>query len=64
MDGLSFFWLLGEASSIVALIFGAGLSVFASEPFHNWYSVRPNAHVPRPEVHEPLNHRLLLEPEW
>lgn len=64
MDALSFFWLLGEASSTVMLICGAGLSAFGSETFHNWYNVRPNAGVPRPEVHDPLNHRLLLEPEW
>ena len=64
MEALSFVWLLGETASIALLVVGAGLSDFSIEPYCSWYRARPPSNVPRLEAHEPLNHRLLLEPEW
>lgn len=64
MELLSFIWLLGETLSIAALLAGAGLTVFAKEPFFCWYLERTSTRIPAPEAHEPLNHRLLLEAEW
>lgn len=59
MDVLSVLWALGETLSIFVLLAGASLSFIAREPFFSWYMQKP-----LPEVHDPFNHRLLLEAEW
>lgn len=41
---------------------GAVLSLFETELFLGCYKGPPKP--PCSEIHEPLNHRLLLEPEW
>ena len=64
MDIISFLWFLGQTLSLIGIAAGAVLTLFATEPLNGGQKVQPNARVPRPEVHEPLNHRLLLEAEW
>ena len=64
MDVISFLWFLGQTLSLIGIAAGAVLTLFATEPLNDGQKVQPNARAPRPEVHEPLNHRLLLEAEW
>ena len=62
MDALDLFWLLGQSLSIVALAWGAYLSIMAAKPFRSLFETGPPDVPARP--HEPLNHRLRLEAEW
>ena len=64
MDALSLFWVLGQTLSILAIVAGAVICLFASEVLDGGQAVRPSSRIPRREVHPPLNHRLLLEAEW
>ena len=64
MDLLSYLWFAGEVLSLFGITAGAVLTLLAREPHGDGQTVRPSARVPRPEVHPPLNHRLLLEAEW
>ena len=64
MDVISFLWFLGQTLSLIGIAAGAVLTLLATEPLNGGQKVQPNARVPRPEAHEPLNHRLLLEAEW
>ena len=64
MDVISFLWFLGQTLSLIGIAAGAVLTLWATEPLNGGQKVQPNARLPHPEVHEPLNHRLLLEAEW
>ena len=64
MDLLSYLWFAGEVLSLLGITAGAVLTLLESESLGDGQTVRPSARVPRPEVHAPLNHRLLLEAEW
>ena len=64
LEVLSYLWFAGEVVSLLVITAGAVLTLLAHGPPGDSQTARPSARVRRPEVHPPLNHRLLLEAEW
>ena len=64
LEVLSYLRFAGEVLSLIGITAGAVLTPLARVPHGGSQTARPSARVPRPEVHPPLNHRLLLEAEW
>ena len=64
LEVLSYLWLAGEVLSLLGITAGAALTLLVRGPNGDSQTARPSARVRRPEVHPPLNHRLLLEAEW
>ena len=64
LEVLSYLWFAGEVVSLLVITAGAVLTLLARAPPTDSQTARPSARVRRPEVHPPLNHRLLLEAEW
>ena len=64
LEVLSYLWFAGGVLTLIGITDGAVLKPLARVPHGDSRTARPSARVRRPEVHPPLNHRLLLEAEW
>jgi len=64
METLQLGWQLGQALSFFMLAAGAWITIPNAHFVLGYFRERPSAQAPHPELHKPLNHRLLCEPEW
>ncbi len=64
MDGLTLLWQTGQSLSLIALGIGGYITVPKITEILGYYRSRPSESCPHKELHDPLNHRLLCEPEW